>query len=95
MLNDNNINNVIDKLNAIQASVNIIDEKLQKLQKERATFGEWVSEKEVIAITGLSRATLLKLRNSGKVSSSTISGKQLYYRLSDFKKLLDKNELEM
>ena len=95
MLNDNNINNVIDKLSALQASVNIISEQLQKLQKERTTFGEWVAEKEVIAVTGLSRATLLKLRNAGKVTSSTISGKQLYYRFSDFKKLLDKNELEM
>ena len=75
--------------------MNIIAEMLYKLQKERTTFGEWVPEKEVIAVTGLSRATLLKLRNAGKVTSSTISGKQLYYRLSDFKKLLDKNELEM
>jgi hypothetical protein len=75
--------------------VNTIAETLQKLQKEKAAFGDWVPESEAIAITGLSKSTLLNLRNSGKISSSTISGKQPYYRLSDFKKLLDKNEQEI
>lgn len=86
---------LIDKLDALQASVNIVAETLTKMQKEKTTFGEWVPEREAIGITGLSRATLLKLRNQGKLSSSSISGKHPYYRLSDFKKLLDKNEFEM
>ena len=85
---------IIAKQDALQASLNTIADMLLKLQKEKATFGDWVSEKEAIKATGLSRSTLLKLRNEGKVTSSTISGKQNYYRLSDFKKLLDKNEFE-
>ena len=95
MLNDSEYNIVVEKINTLQASVNIVAEMLLKMQKERISFGEWVSEKEIIAITGLSRSTLLKLRNEGKISSSTISGKRPYYRLSDLKALLNKNEQEM
>ncbi len=79
----------------MQASVNIVSEMLVKMQKQRVSFGEWISEKEVMEITGLSRSTLLKLRKEGKVRSSTITGKQVYYMLPDFKKLLDKNEEEI
>ena len=86
---------LINKLDILQGSVNIIAETIAKMQKEKTTFGEWVPEREAIVITGLSKATLLKLRNQGKLSSSSISGKHPYYRLSEFKKLLDKNEFEM
>ena len=95
MLSDSEYNIVVEKLNTLQASINIVAEMLLKMQKERVSFGEWASEKEVMEITGLSRSTLLKLRKAGKVRSSTISGKQPYYILSDFKKLLDKNEQEL
>ncbi|OFY85358.1 MAG: hypothetical protein A3F72_03585 [Bacteroidetes bacterium RIFCSPLOWO2_12_FULL_35_15] len=93
MQNEINIS-IIEKLDAVQASMNSIVETLDKIQKEQTTFGDWISEKETISITGLSRSTLLKLRKTGKVRKSTFTGKQLYYKLSDFKKLLDKNEFE-
>jgi hypothetical protein len=85
---------LMEKVDALQASVNSIAEIVLKIQKEKITFGDWVQEKEVIAVTGLSRSKLLELRKTGKVSSSSISGKKPYYKLSDFKKLLDKNEEE-
>lgn len=94
MLNDTNINELTEKVEALQASVNSVAEMLTTMQKDRLTFGDWVPEHEVMTITGLSKATLLKLRNGGKLSSSTISGKQIYYRLSSIKKLLDRNEQE-
>jgi hypothetical protein len=73
---------LMEKVDALQASVNSIAEIVLKIQKEK------------IAVTGLSRSKLLELRKTGKVSSSSISGKKPYYKLSDFKKLLDKNEEE-
>jgi Mg2+ and Co2+ transporter CorA len=91
LLNDTKIDLLFDKLNALEASVNTIAEMLQK---EKIILGDWLSEKETIAATGLSRSTLLKLRKLGKISSSTITGKQLYYKKTDFIKLLNKNEQE-
>jgi len=95
LLDDTNYNITLDKLNTLQASINIVSDVLLKMQKNRVGFGEWISEREAIEITNLSRSTLLKLRKEGKIRSSTITGKQVYYLLSDFKKLLDKNEEEM
>ena len=77
----------------------IIEQKIDLLiqshgihKTKEQLLGAWVSEKELIALTGLSRNTLLKLRQDGQITRSTISGKKNYYRLGDFKKLLDKNE---
>lgn len=95
MLNDTNKDILITKLDTLQESVNIIAETLQKMQRDKIALGGWVSEKETMTITGLSRSTLLKLRRDRKLGCSTLSGKQLFYRLSDFKKLLDKNEFEL
>ena len=95
MLNDHNLISLIDKLTALQASVNIIAETLNKMQKDKVMLGDWMSEKEIMEATGLSRSSLLKLRNTGKVTSSSILGKQPYYKLCDFKKLLDINEQQI
>jgi len=57
-----------------------------------AKIDDWITEKEAIRITGLCRSTLLKLRKEGELTSSTLSGKENFYRLSDIKKLLDLNE---
>lgn len=94
MQSETDPNLIVDKLDALQASVNILAEMVLKLQKDKTTFGEWVNEKEAMKITKLSRSTLLKLRREDKISSSFISGKTPYYKISDFKKLLDNNEQE-
>ena len=63
-------------------------------KKKDQLFGEWIEEKEIIALTGLSRNTLLKLRQQGKITRSSLAGKTNYYKASDFKKLIDRNEKE-
>lgn len=55
-------------------------------------FGDWISEAEVMELTSLSKTTLLTLRKQGKLSSSSISGKANYYRMSQIRELLDENE---
>ena len=57
MLNDTNHILVIEKLNTMQASVNIVSEMLVKMQKQRVSFGEWISEKEEILASGNIRLT--------------------------------------
>jgi predicted DNA-binding transcriptional regulator AlpA len=85
----------MDRIDALQAAVNVLSENVRKLYQERSTLGEWVSEKKAMEITGLSRSTLLALRNQGKLSQSSIAGKSVYYKLSDFKKLLERNKVEI
>jgi predicted DNA-binding transcriptional regulator AlpA len=85
----------MDRMDALQAAVNVLSDNVRKLYQERTALGEWVPEKKVIEITGLSRSTLLALRNQGKLSQSSIAGKSVYYKLSDFKKLLERNKVEL
>ncbi len=69
-----------------------IKKLVEHLLDEKNGIDDWITEKHAIKISGLCRGTLFKLRKEGKVSSSTLSGKQNFYRLSDLKKLLDINE---
>lgn len=65
---------------------------MEEIQNERISMGDWVSEEQIKKITGLGKTTLYNLRTSGVVSSSTISGKGVFYRRSDFERLLNENE---
>lgn len=87
----------MEKINVLQASVNSIAEIVLKIQQEKKITGKWISEKDLLALPGLSlsRSTLLKMRKKGLIRSSTLTGKQNFYRTEDFEKLLNKNEEEM
>lgn len=78
------VRDVQDKLNTIQLLL------MQKAQTENL-LGDWVDEDTVIALTGLKKTRLYQLRVEGKIESSTLGGKAVFYRLSDFKALLNKN----
>ncbi|TAH43648.1 MAG: DNA-binding protein [Bacteroidetes bacterium] len=82
----------ITYLKQLEQKIDLILEALENQTKKEKLLGTWVSEKELMLMTGISRNTLLKLRQEGKITRSSISGKKNYYRLTDFKKLLDKNE---
>jgi len=63
----------------------------QLQEQDNTLLGGWISEEKAITITGLSKSSLYRLRKSGKVRSSFIVGKGMFYMLSDFKRLLDTN----
>lgn len=91
-LNSNEYTQIIEELRLVSTTVNSLIE-LFKINKQREKLlGEWIHEKEVIKLTGLSRNTLYNFYKEGKVRRSSISGKSNYYKMSDFKTLLDKNE---
>lgn len=92
MPNNELILNNDSTLDSLQAAVIYLKELVEQLITSQHKIEDWVNEKEAMKITGLSRGTLLKLRKDGRITSSTISGKQNFYRISDFKKLLDLNE---
>jgi hypothetical protein len=81
------LTDVQNKLNAIEALL------LQNTQTENK-IGDWVPASVAMKLTGLKRSSLLALRKTGKLTSSTISGKCVFYRRSDFEKLLNENELK-
>jgi hypothetical protein len=83
-----------DYLELLELKIDAIHKAVQAQKKKDILFGEWVSEKEIIEMTGLSRNTLYNLRLQGKITRSSIGKKKNYYRISDFKKLLEKNEKE-
>lgn len=85
---------LIEYIRLLERKIDLLTEAVGVQKKKDQLFGEWVEEKEVIIMTGLSRNTLFKLRQEGLITRSTLSGKQNYYRLSDFKKLLNRNENE-
>jgi hypothetical protein len=80
------------KLDSFQATINYLKDIIEKLVDGQNKIEDWITEKEAVRITGLCRTTLLRLRKEGELTSSTLSGKQNFYRLSDIKKLLDLNE---
>lgn len=84
---------LIEHIRLLEMKIDLLIQVINVQNKRERTFGEWLEEKEIISLTGLSRNTLLKLRQEGRITRSTISGKQNYYRLSDFKKLLEKNNI--
>ncbi|WP_282918739.1 helix-turn-helix domain-containing protein [Porphyromonas macacae] len=53
---------------------------------------EWIEGKELATTLGISPRRLQFLRESGKLSFSTI-GKKVYYRISEVKFLLEQNTI--
>jgi hypothetical protein len=53
---------------------------------------EWIESKELTPSLNLSPRRLQFLRESGKLSFSTI-GKKIYYRISDIKHLLEQSKI--
>ncbi len=76
----------------LQTELSDIKKLIEQFMEERNKLDDWITEKEAIRISGLCRSTLLTLRKQGDLTSSTLSGKQNFYRLSDFNKLLETNE---
>jgi hypothetical protein len=85
---------MIECLKRLEKKIDLLKEEIAYVLKKDVLHSGWISESEVRALTGLSRNTLLKLRQDGKILRSTISGKKNFYRIDDFKKLLDKNQGE-
>jgi len=87
-----NLTEIEQQLKQLCVKFDELSKVVGKEKQREKMFGEWLSEEDVIAATGLSRGTLFKLYKEGKVGRSKLSGKRNYYRLSDFRMLLDKNE---
>lgn len=81
-----------NKFEIIHAELSDLKRLIEQLMEAQNKLDDWITEKEAIRISGLCRSTLLTMRKKGDLTSSTLSGKQNFYRLSDFNKLLEINE---
>lgn len=93
-LNSADATTILEELRLVRAELQALKENVKTSQRREKLFGEWIHEKELTTMIGYSRSGLYNLWKQGLITKSTISGKANYYRMSDFKKLLDKNEYQ-
>ncbi len=65
---------------------------IEKFIAEKQSIGDWMNEELTMNITGLGKTKLYELRNTGKVRSSSLTERKLFYRRSDLERLLNKNQ---
>ncbi len=86
--------NLEARLDALEDLLFSINQKLDTALTQNANIGGWLKEEDIIRITGLGKTSLYNLRRKNKITSSSIAERGVFYRLSDFEKLLNKNELK-
>ena len=92
MNTEQNYTKTEDRLDAMEKLLHSIDRKLEKVIAANACVGDRLKEEDIMMITGLGKTSLYNLRKNDKVRSSTIAERGVFYRLSDFEKILRKNE---
>lgn len=85
---------VEDRLLNLELIIKDLKEQVLHQQLREESIGEWLSEDRIMKITGLGKTSLYKLRKDCKVPYSTILGKGVFYKLSDFERLLKKNAMK-
>lgn len=94
LLNSSDTKEILDELRLVRAELELLKAIVSTDKRSEKLFGEWIHEKELMRLTSYSRNTLYNLWKQGLVTKSSISGKANYYRMSDFKKLLDRNQYQ-
>lgn len=80
-------------LESIDLLLNNLLNQISVIVPERlAIDSDWVDQETIMKLTGLGKTKLYELRKQNKISYSTIGEKAIFYRLSDFAKLLNRNE---
>jgi hypothetical protein len=81
-----------EKLLSMEKMLQETQQMVQALLHEKnEVLDDWISQETAERISGLKRTRLYELRRNGKVRSSTITGKKVFYRRSDFAALLEEN----
>ena len=93
-LNSSDTELILEELRLVKQEISALVESNRVDKKRDKLFAEWIHESEVMELTGLSRNTLYNLWKTGRVAKSSIAGKANYYKMSDFKKLLNENQFK-
>jgi predicted DNA-binding transcriptional regulator AlpA len=92
LINSSDATLILEECRILKHELLGLIELIKREKKKEKLFGDWIHESEILELTGLSRNTLYNLYKEGKLKKSSISGKSNYYKMSDFKKLLNDNE---
>jgi len=80
-----------EKLIVLRRTVQEMHNLLTDLASSNA-LDDWIDQKQAEALTGLSTSTLYNLRQRGDITSSSFTGKEVFYRRSDLIRYLDYRE---
>ena len=80
------------RIKALEKKIDELTTTILKFISEKQAIGDWLSEELTIQLTGLCKSKLYELRNDGKVRSSNLTERKIFYRRSDFEQLLNKNQ---
>ena len=80
------------QIKALEKKIDELYVIIEKFIAEKQSIGDWMNEKLTMNITGLGKTKLYELRNTGKVRSSSLTERKLFYRRSDLERLLNKNQ---
>ena len=80
------------QIKALEKKIDELYAIIEKFIAEKQSIGDWMNEKLTMNITGLGKTKLYELRNTGKVRSSSLTERKLFYRRSDLERLLNKNQ---
>ncbi len=80
------------QIKALEKKIDELYVIIEKVIAEKQSIGDWMNEKLTMNITGLGKTKLYELRNTGKVRSSSLTERKLFYRRSDLERLLNKNQ---
>lgn len=87
-----NMTIIVEQIRVLEHKLDLLLKAHKSNYQREKVFGDWISETEAVELTNLSKSTFLILRKEGKLTSSSISGKANFYRLSQIKELLEENE---
>ena len=80
------------RIKALEKKIDDLTNIIMKLISEKQAIGDWLSEELTMQLTGLCKSKLYELRNDGKIRSSNLTERKIFYRRSDFERLLNKNQ---
>ena len=80
------------QIKALEKKIDDLYNIIEKFIAEKQSIGDWMNEELTMNITGLGKTKLYELRNTGKVRSSSLTERKLFYRRSDLERLLNKNQ---
>jgi len=81
-----------DQLKGVQEELSDIKALLVQKSVADKSLGDWIPEHLAIELSGLKKSSLFEMRKAGRLKYSTISGKGVFYRKSEFEKILNTNE---
>lgn len=86
---DENVNRIENLVEQIAKILDRIEEIC--LLSETNSIGDWIEEKHLQRLTGISNSSLYRLRKSGSVLFSTITPRLIMYNKKSLIKFIEKN----